>query len=362
MGFDRSLPTLLGAERYVLGLSRALTSAWDRHTWAAVWLCGSLLVPDTPAPSPMPPQTDASGSAGSSAPSPLIHLGRRITTARQAQGLSIETLASRLRLGTDQLEALEHADSSRLPEPVFVIAQARRVAASLGLDVDDDLAALRASATTKAARIVPALAAPAQPAAPQSPSFPLRPALVLGGLALAGVLAAAALLLVRPWARTPATASTPAASTATAPTPPSPSDAATTAAAATRASDELVLTITGPSWIAVRDAAGRTLFQGTLREGEKRFPLGDGLRVMAGRPDLVSASVAGGPARVLGTISAVQWRGFNRSSPDPVSLPAAPPVAPPAAAAAPASAPDAPAPAPAVPAPPPVSPPGAPAP
>jgi cytoskeleton protein RodZ len=325
-----------------------------------VWLRGSFLVPDIPALPSDHQQADASIPSGAGSAAPLLQLGQRIATARQAQGLSIETLANRLRLGTDQLEALEHADLSRLPEPVFVIAQARRVAASLGLDVDADLAALRSFATPRAARrVVPDLPSPGQPSRSPSSSFPLVPALVLGGLALAGAVVAAALLLPRPWARpagtasapSSATAPAPATATATVPAPATPSTTATAAAAgvpsagtaaaagATSAADELMLTTTGASWVEVRDAAGRSLFKGTLLQGEKRFPLGGGLRVMAGRPDLVSASVAGGPARVLGPISAVQWRGFSSSSPDPISVAPGATVAPTPAAVSPPGAP-----------------------
>jgi hypothetical protein len=54
---------------------------------------------------------------------------------------------------------------------------------------------------------------------------------------------------------------------------------------------------------------GTTLFKGTL-SGEQPFPLGKGLRVLAGRPDLVSAAVGPNPARPLGAISDVRWRAF----------------------------------------------------
>lgn len=72
-------------------------------------------------------------------------LGGKLAAARQAQGLSLDQLADRLRLGASQLEAIECADARRLPEPVFVVAQARRVAAFLGVDAEHELAALRAS-------------------------------------------------------------------------------------------------------------------------------------------------------------------------------------------------------------------------
>jgi cytoskeleton protein RodZ len=67
----------------------------------------------------------------------------------------------------------------------------------------------------------------------------------------------------------------------------------------------------------VQDSAGKRLFEGTL-SGEKRFPLGQGLKVMAGRPDLVTAAVGAKPPRPLGTIQTIDWQVF---SPE-VTLPA----------------------------------------
>jgi hypothetical protein len=71
----------------------------------------------------------------------------------------------------------------------------------------------------------------------------------------------------------------------------------------------LVLSSRGRSWVDVTTTGGTTLFRGTL-EGTKSFPLGQGLRVLAGRPDLVSAQLGDGPARVLGPIDQVVWRRF----------------------------------------------------
>lgn len=73
----------------------------------------------------------------------LAGFGRRLAAARQAAGLSLEDLAGRLRLGPEQLLALEQGEIWRLPEPVFVLAMARRVASALELDAESDLQALR---------------------------------------------------------------------------------------------------------------------------------------------------------------------------------------------------------------------------
>jgi len=72
-------------------------------------------------------------------------MGRRLRQAREARGLAAHLLADRLRIGVEQLQALEAADRERLPEPVFVIAQARRIATALQVDITAELEALRAS-------------------------------------------------------------------------------------------------------------------------------------------------------------------------------------------------------------------------
>ena len=235
-------------------------------------------------------------------------LGLRLAKARQSHGLSLEALAHRLRLGVDQLEALESGDMKRLPEPVFVVAQARRVAAILGLDVEADLAALRSNPLLKA-RPAP-LVSPAANTAPspmEARRFPLVPALFLGALAIG----AASLLLLRPWVRSPQLAA--AKAPAPSPRPAAPAAAGAAVALAPDRSGDLLLTSAEASWIEVREQGGKTLFQGTLL-GEQRFPLGQGLQVMAGRPDLVRAKLGGQPERVLGPINAVQWRSFGPAS------------------------------------------------
>ena len=70
-----------------------------------------------------------------------------------------------------------------------------------------------------------------------------------------------------------------------------------------------MLNARGPSWVEIATTGGTTLFRGTL-EGQRSFPLGQGLRVLAGRPDLVTAQLGGGPAQALGRIDQVQWRRF----------------------------------------------------
>jgi cytoskeletal protein RodZ len=262
----------------------------------------------------------------------LQRLGQCLQEARLQQGLSIDELAGRLNMGPEQLQNLEAADSSALPEPVFVIAQARRVACSLGVDIDGPIQALRRSEGFASARPnrdgpgSPAITSSSRPARHVRSRVPVR---VLGGLALvAGLLSGAVALqqrglvpqLVLRFPRLTAgvgpigSQASPSAGPSSAEKPSAEtSKEAATGTALTAAS--LHLEARQPSWLEVRTSAGTSLFRGTL-EGEQTFPLKDGdLLVLAGRPDLVEVTVGGAQARPLGTIDKVIWHRFRAPAP-----------------------------------------------
>ena len=246
----------------------------------------------------------------------LQSLGQRLAQARQARGLALEQQAERLHMGPEQLRALEEGNREELPEPVFVVAQARRVAASLGLDIDADIAALRANQAFQARpprRQPLPQPGPTESAAPVAPppGRPSRPLLGLG----AALLAAAG--LAWGWQRS-LTGNRPAPRLQ--PPDASPQARPRPAPDPGRPRAELVLRSAEPSWVEVRSASGKVLLRGTL-EGEQRFPLNGELQVLAGRPDLVSASSGGAPSKPLGPIEAVTWYTFS-----PEVSPAAAPV------------------------------------
>jgi len=66
--------------------------------------------------------------------SSLRTVGEFLREARQGRNLSVEDLSSSLRIGKDQLIALESGDESALPEKVFIRAMVRRIAEKLNLD------------------------------------------------------------------------------------------------------------------------------------------------------------------------------------------------------------------------------------
>ncbi len=68
--------------------------------------------------------------------SPLQRIGSLIRNSREEKNLSIEDLAGSLRIGQEQLIALENGDEHLLPEKVFIKAMIRRIAERLNLDIN----------------------------------------------------------------------------------------------------------------------------------------------------------------------------------------------------------------------------------
>lgn len=293
----------------------------------------------------------------------LVALGQLLSQARQAQGLDVPELARRLHMGQEQLASLEGGDRARLPEPVFVIAQARRIAACLGVAIDAEIDALRQSESfnstratlnperfkrdraksdrvkadrVKADRVKPDRDPPqgtphqrdGKPGAqflaqPQTQQVRSRrwggpgpmPGFRWGRLAALALVAGLASALYGGFHRLPrwpVAALTPPARLPAAPLPASkvPTQVGETSL--------LVLTTSQVSWLEVRRLqGGERLFMGTFK-GERAFPLDRGLRVLAGRPDLVKARIGKGPALPLGTISEIRWTIYPVAGPQSV--------------------------------------------
>ncbi|EDY39091.1 transcriptional regulator, XRE family, putative [Cyanobium sp. PCC 7001] len=271
----------------------------------------------------------------------LQRLGACLHEARLREGISLEDLAQRLHMGREQLQSLEQADTDGLPEPVFVIAQARRVACALGVNIDTEIQALRQN---RAAAVVKPVVKPLEtgdtPAASSAPaprrqpvlphSSHARPGALAPGLKLVGVLAllgagALAVWRVGPVAQQrlqqavttaasmaepasdPAASGSPAPSSGSAPPPPAtPSEPPQQAA--------LVVKAGQPSWLEVRTSSGISLFRGTF-VGERVFPYQGDLLVLAGRPDLVEVTAPGRSSRPLGDINDVEWQRFKAPAP-----------------------------------------------
>tara|TARA_Y100001968_G_scaffold314963_1_gene340994 strand:+ start:12643 stop:13155 length:513 start_codon:yes stop_codon:yes gene_type:complete len=65
---------------------------------------------------------------------PLQKVGSFLKEGRQSRSISIEDLSKSLRIGQEQLEALENGQEDLLPEQVFIKAMVRRISEKLGLE------------------------------------------------------------------------------------------------------------------------------------------------------------------------------------------------------------------------------------
>jgi hypothetical protein len=85
----------------------------------------------------------------------------------------------------------------------------------------------------------------------------------------------------------------------------------------TAAPGELILMASAPTWLEVHDADDHPLMAETF-QGQRRIPLGQGLRLLAGRPDLITIRLPGNPPQRLGSINAVGWQTIKPTNPHPV--------------------------------------------
>ena len=297
---------------------------------------------------------ESSGSASSTQPTAelepiaeLTALARVLQQGRQARGLGQAELAQRLNMGLEQLIALEQADRSRLPEPVFVIAQARRIAAALDLDAAEPIEALRAcSAFQRPSQGFnsdlfnnKALQAP-PPSAARSGTLSVKAnarsfsgaAPLLWGVPVMVVLAAAGwglwsqrsqlASLLSSSAKRPQPSSSLAAKPASHAAPAKPAPVQPTAVPVATA---LIVQAKTTSWLEVKSLNGQQkLFRGMFK-GEKRFPLARGILLLAGRPDIVRVTTGSAPAKPLGTVKDIRWFQFKPGSGQPLRVMSAAP-------------------------------------
>ena len=266
------------------------------------------VLPSSPGTNPSPPE--------------LMALAAAIAQARLAAGLSVAALAKKLNMGVEQIEALESGDLDRLPEQVFVIAQARRISQSLGVTIDAEIQALRQSGSLNTRpielqnlKLKAEIEAPPGPEANQAPrANGMVP--VLASLALASGVAAGSFALWQQWQGRQQQA----IQTKPVQTKPAPTKKATTKQAQAVAqvqapaltqtgATSLTLSSSSNTWLEVKTLKGKQLFRGDFK-GLKGFPLNEGLRLLAGRPDLVLVQVGATAARPLGPISEVKWQTF----------------------------------------------------
>ena len=227
-------------------------------------------------------------------------------------------------MGDEQLQALEMGDQQRLPELVFVIAQARRVADALGVDVNPLLGPIKQQGQAFKPAPAPLSSTPThrpQHRARLSPQSYTQasttPSSSGNGLRWFGSLALLAGLIAAGfwgWDRAPKLAREilPLLSTPSAKPTPRPATKPAGLSSNPQAQPDAALTVsaTEPSWLSVRTKQGKELYEGMF-SGSRQFPLGTGLQVRAGRPDRVKVSQGETPAKALGRIDQIRWVSFN---------------------------------------------------
>jgi len=263
--------------------------------------------------------------------------GDRLREAREAQGLTLQDLASRTRVPIRHLEAIEANRLEGMASPTYAIGFAKTYARAVGLDEKAIAAEIRQS--------------PQMPLSPRvgfeeyEPTDPRR--VPSSGIAtIAAIIAAILLAGVGIWYGTswlrgngeePAALATPDAEASVA--------AAPEATPTPIAGGHVVLTATDSVWLRVYDATGKTLIEKTMQPGEQYDVPGDANNPMIniGRPDELRVTINGSAVPPLGdgkraikdvpiSATALQARGQA-----PVA--AAPPGAAPATTAAPSTAP-----------------------
>lgn len=218
--------------------------------------------------------------------------GAKLRAAREAQGLSLQDVATRTRIAQRQLEAVERDDYGALPGIPYAVGFARAYARAV--DLDEVVIAAEVREAVHGSDLGANRYEAFEPADPAR--VPSR--------TLAWTLAAIVLLLVggyiiwRTQLFTPPTSEEIAAQ---APARPAARPAGVAAPAAP-VPQTVVFTAVDDVWLRIVDEAGERLKDGTMKKGE-RFTLPAGARnptILTGRPQALSVTVDGKPVAPLG--------------------------------------------------------------
>ena len=261
--------------------------------------------------------SDSEQAKDGAAVSTLQEIGELLRQARVEQGLSRDELAQSLKMGSEQLQALENGDLDRLPEPVFIKAMTRRVASKLSLD-DDSLInrlqdVLPAPKTTTNRSSPPGGAVTTIGVSngrietrSDSNKRPLMTWQRLGLAALAVGAITGGAMVVASQRRSIEPASIKAATMLKQPTATTPQPVS----AEEKSAGSISISSKEPSWLSIRNGEGEVVYEGTLSDS-KSLPAESNLEIYAGRPDLVLISNGDEAPRPLGPIDQVRWYKLN---------------------------------------------------
>lgn len=233
--------------------------------------------------------TGAVGAADAQTDTP----GAKLRAGREAQGLSIQDVATRTRIAQRQLEAIERDDYGALPGIPYAVGFARAYARAIGMDEVEVAADVRRAVHES------------DLGANRYEAFePVDPARV-PPRRLAWVVAAIVVLLIAGYTlwRTQVLTPPMGEQIAQQQTPqPAAARPAGTRAPIPPAARAVVFTATDDVWLRIYDEAGERLKDGLMKKGES-FTLpatAKGPMILTGRPQALSVTVGGKPIPPLG--------------------------------------------------------------
>ncbi|EPR17521.1 helix-turn-helix domain-containing protein [Sphingobium indicum] len=220
--------------------------------------------------------------------------GARLRAAREAQGLSIQDVATRTRIAQRQLEAIERDDYAALPGIPYAVGFARAYARAI--DVDEVAIAADVRSAVHNSDLGSNRYEAFEPADPAR--VPSR--------ALAWTAAAIVVLLVAGFAVWRTQVMTPPTGEEIAAQQAAPAPAATKPAAGARPAAPVVQTVVFTAnddvWLRIYDETGERLKDGLMKKGES-FTLPANARnpmILTGRPQALAVTVGGKPIAPLG--------------------------------------------------------------
>jgi hypothetical protein len=179
-------------------------------------------------------------------------------------------------------------------------------------------AALPAAAVDSSEDPTPSAVAPEPAGSEATPAARQGPARLILLSAITALVVAALVAALGLWnrSRTPQLAA-PAAPTPAEPAPPAAEEAEPPSSdAAPLSPDSLRLRAQGECWLELQTLDGRRVFMGTLQKGEeRRLALGDGLRLLAGRPDLLELAIGTNDFSTFGSIEQIEWTTLRPQDP-----------------------------------------------
>ena len=218
--------------------------------------------------------------------------GERLREAREAQGLSLAEIGARTRIPVRQLEAIEASNFSALPSITYSVGFAKAYARAVGADEVAIARDIRGQNDMTTRHVE--YESFEQTDSSRAPTSGIVIACVIGAVLL---LIGVGLWYGTPWFRGDGSAPV-AAPTEAAPVP----QAAPVAAPTPIAAGHVTITAADEVWMRIYDATGKTLYENTLKAGDRYDVPADANNPMinVGRPDKLQVMVDGTAIPPLG--------------------------------------------------------------